>query len=276
MPFSTTYSLSPDQYIEGQIVDSFPHDIITLANGGGQVRQVDTITIGTAANSTAYNYSAFGQTVTYTSTGAATAAEITTGLLNAIRANGTIYGRVSTSSTVGSIVLTSRLTGAANSFTSSVSGGGTGYAVANTTPAADPVVIPFGRAIFSSTADGSWRIGRLPNAAPSATNILRGVCIRTNAYESRGIGVAIEEGYAPRDPINVMKHGRVAVRVLDAVTPASQVFVVHTGAHAGKFRGSADASATALTAAAGTTNGGIQFVSAAAAGGLAVLNIGLP
>lgn len=275
MPFSTTYSIYPDQYIEGGIVDSFPHDIVPFANAGGQVKQVDTITVGTAANSTAYSYSAFGQTVTYTSTGSATAAEITTGLVNAIKANGVIYGRVAVTFVTGTITLTARLPGVANSFTSSISGGGTGYAVANTTPAAEPAIIPFGRAVATLSTD-STRAGRLINAAPSTTNIIQGVCIRTNAYDSRGIGAEIIEGYPPREPMNIMKRGRVAVRVLDAVTPLSQVFVQHTGADAGKFRGSANANATALTAAAGTTNGSWQFVSSAAAGGLAVLHLNLP
>ncbi len=90
------------------------------------------------------------------------------------------------------------------------------------------------------------------------------------------LGAAIVEGYAPREAMNVMRQGRCIVPVLSAVTPASQVFVQHTGADAGKFRGDANASATALTAAAGTINGGISFASNAAAGGLAILELNLP
>lgn len=274
MPFSQTYGLYPDQFIEGQIVDSFPHDIITLSNSGGQVKQVDTITIGVVANATLYTYSALGQTVSFTSDADATAAEVTTGLLNAIRANSVLFGRIiPVSPGAGTITLTARIAGTANSFTSAVTG--TGATVANTTPAAEPAVIPFGRAIATLGADGAGS-GRLINAAPSTTNIIRGVCIRTNAYESAGVGLAIVEGYPPREPINVMRRGRCAVRVLDAVTPLSQVFVQHTGADAGKFRGSANANATALTPAAGTFAGGISFSSNAPAGGLAILNLNLP
>lgn len=274
MPFSTDYALYPAQFIEGQIVDSFPHDIITLANSAGQVKQVDTITIGTVANATVYTYSALGQTVSYTSDADATAAEVTTGLLNAIRANSVLFGRlIPVSPGAGTITLTARYAGTANSFTSSVTG--TGATVATTTPAAEPAVLPFGRAVATLSTDGSGS-GRLINAAPSTTNIIRGVSIRTNVAESIGIGASIVEGYAPRDAINVMRRGRCAVRVIDAVTPLSQVFVQHTGTLAGQFRGSANASATALTAAAGTFAGGISFASNAPAGGLAILNINIP
>lgn len=274
MPFRTDYALYPDQFVEGQIVDSIPHDIITLANSAGQVKQLDTITIGTVANATIYTYSAFGQTVTFTSSGAATTAEVTTGLLNAIRANSVLFGKLlPASSGAGTITLTARYAGTANSFSSTVSG--TGATVATTTAAAEPAILPFGRAVATLSTD-SVNSGRLINAAPSTTNIIRGVAIRTTVFESAGTGLSIVEGYPVREAINVMRRGRCAVRVLDAVTPLSQVFVQHTGVDAGKFRGAANASATALTGAAGTINGGIAFASSAPAGGLAILDINLP
>lgn len=269
MPFRTDYPLYPDTYVESGIVDSIPHDIITLANSAAAVKQISTITIGTAATSTAYTVVVDGVTVTYTSGGSDDATAIRNGLVNAIKQQAPlIYSKVIPTTGSGTVILTARNSGVAGGFTSTTSGGGTGYTVALTTAAADPAVIPFGRALTTSSTEGADTC-RMINAALSATNILRGVSCRTNVFESQGIGYSIIEGYPPKEAVNVIRKGRLAVRVQEAVTPLSAVWVYHTGTYQGTFRATTDANASQITS-------GAVWHKGASAGGLAVLELNLP
>lgn len=268
MPFAVGTPLYPEQYVEGLIVDAPPHDIITLANNAGAVKQVATVTIGTAATSTAYSIIIDGVTVTYTSGGSDTATNIRDGLVAAIKQSPFVYGKVIPTTGSGTVILTARIAGTAGSFTPTISGGGTGYAIAATTAAADPSVIAFGRALTTSSTEGGDTCRQI-NAALSSTNVLRGVSCRTLAQASQGIGYTIVEGYPPKEAVNCVRKGRVAVRVQEAVTPLSAVWVYHTGTYAGTFRATTDANASQITA-------GASWYKGASAGGLAVLDLNLP
>lgn len=274
MPFGIGTPLYPDQYVEGLIVDAAPHDIITLANNAGGVKQVATVTVGTAATSTAYSIIIDGVTITYTSGGADTATNIRDGLISAIKQSPLAYGKIIPTGGSGTVVLTARNSGTANSFTATISGGGAGYAIAATTAAADPSLIPFGKGLTTSSAEGADTC-RMINAALSATNIFRGVSCRTLAQSSQGYGVnlsnpsSIIEGYPPREAVNCARGARIAVRVWEAVTPLSAVWIYHAGTYAGDFRATTDANASQITS-------GASWYKGAAAGGLAVLELNLP
>lgn len=269
MPFRTDNPLYPDILVEGQLFDSFPHDIITLSNSAAAVKQVDTIAPGTAANSTAYTVDVDGTSISYTSDADATAAEIQAGLLAALKASPLIYRKViPTAGGSNTVVLTARTAGTSGRFTTTLSGGGTGYALTNTTAAADPAVIPFGRAVTTASGEPATSC-KLIAAALSSTNILRGIACRTNVIESVGIGYNIVEGYPAMEAVNVVRKGQVAVRVREAVTPLSSVYVYHTGTYAGQFRATADDDATQISS-------GVAWARSASAGGLAVLDINFP
>lgn len=79
--------------------------------------------------------------------------------------------------------------------------------------------------------------------------------------------------YDDTKTVNVMTKGRVLVKVEEAVTPTSKVFVRHTinGANVpGGFRASID------TDKAFEITSGARYLSSASAGGLAVLEVNLP
>lgn len=268
MPFRTDYSLYPDTLIEGLLVDSIPHDIITLANNAAGVKQVATITVGTAADNTVYTLVVDGVTVSINSGTSATATTIRDALVAAIKQSPLVYAKLIPTTGSGTVVLTARNSGTVGGFTPTISGGGTGYAIAATTAPADPSVIVFGRALTTSSTEGQGTCRQI-NAALSSTNIFRGVSSRTNAFESQGTGYTIVEGYPPREAVNVVRKGRVAVRVQEAVTPLSAVWVYHTGTYQGTFRATTDANASQITA-------GASWYQGASAGGLAVLELNLP
>ncbi|MFB2832941.1 hypothetical protein [Floridanema evergladense] len=269
MPFRTDYPLYPDTLVEGLLVDSIPHDIITLSNNASGVKQVATVTVGTAADATVYSIIVDGVTVSVNSGASATATTIRDALIAAIKQSPLVYGKLIPTGGIGTVVLTARNSGTPGGFTPTISGGGTGYAIAATTAAADPTVIAFGRALTTSSTEAANTCRQI-NAALSGTNVLRGVSCRTNAFETIGIGYTIIEGYPPREAVNVVRRGRVAVRVQEAVTPLSAVWVYHTGAGLqGTFRATTDANASQISA-------GASWFKGASAGGLAVLELNLP
>lgn len=268
MPFKPgSLPLYPDQYIEGLIVDSAPHDIITLSNSAGAIKQVTTVTVGTAADNTVYSVIVDGMTVSVNSGASATATTIRDALIAAIKQSPLLYGKIIPTGGSGTVVLTARNAGTANGFTATISGGGTGYAIAQTTAAADPSLIAFGKGLTTSSTEGQ-RSCRQINAALSSTNIFRGVSTRTLAMPSQGVGLSIVEGYPVQEAVNCARKARVAVRVWEPVTPQSAVWVYHTGIYAGDFRATSDANASQITA-------GVSWYEGVAAGGLAVLDLNL-
>ena len=268
MPFGIGTPLYPDQYVEGLIVDAAPHDIIPLANSAGAVKQVATITVGTAADNTTYSLMVDGQTVSINSGTSATATTIRDALVAAIKQSPLVYGKVIPTTGSGTVILTARIAGTAGSFTPAISNGGTGYALAATTAAADPALIAFGKGLTTSSTEGQRTCRRI-NAALSSTNVFRGVSSRTLAMASQGIGYSIVEGYPPQEAVNCVRKGRIAVRVWETVTPQSAVWVYHTGDYGGDFRATTDANASQISS-------GASWYEGASAGGLAVLDLNLP
>ncbi len=123
--------------------------------------------------------------------------------------------------------------------------------------------VPFGIFVTKGSAEGTA-------VPPAATDQVTGPA---------GLGVVLRshtqpqgEGYAAGDPMPVMKKGRVWVPVEDAVTAESAAFVrfaVNTTEQLGAFRSDADVDkAVALP--------GAKFVTNAAAGELALLDLNLP
>lgn len=268
MPFGIGTPLYPDQYVEGLIVDAAPHDIITLSNNAGAVKQVATVTVGTAADNTTYSVVIDGVTISINSGTSATATTIRDALVAAIKQSPLAYGKIIPTTGSGTVVLTARIAGTEGKFTATIAGGGTGYAITATTAAADSALIPFGKGLTTSSTEGADTC-RVINAALSGTNVFRGVSTRTLAMPSQGIGVSVVEGYGIKEVVNCARRARVAVRVWESVTPLSAVWVYHTGAYAGDFRATTDANASQISA-------GANWFKGAAAGGLAVLELNLP
>lgn len=122
--------------------------------------------------------------------------------------------------------------------------------------------IPFGVAL----AQGSGQDGvKLPAAS---TDLIVGVSIHTHTG-LQGSYTATS-GPGPKDPVNVGAKCRVWVKVEDAVTPSSKVFVRHAAnggnTQKGSFRGTTDTGATQQLF-------GARFRTSAAGGGLAVLEV---
>ena len=224
--FSTPTSLYSPNGLEGMLVDAPPHDFVTpsLVNEGGSTAQVSTITIGAAALNTPYSvriqgiYNDIDVTESITSDGDDTTADIATKLGAALIANGVIYGTFSVTTTATAIVLTSRKSGAAYSYTITVSGGA--ISIPTTTAAASPAILPFGLVIATGTTN-SARTGKLPLAQ---TDTVRGINVRTNAHASQD-GV---DGVLPNEAINVLCNGRIWVRPTSAFRPTDTVYYSYT------------------------------------------------
>jgi hypothetical protein len=261
---------------EGLIVYNEPHTVISLPNNKGATKGTYTAAITASAATFSLTFvftDGYTATISFTAAGE-TATQIGDQLLTRLRAIPELSARVIGSNASGTLTFTSANFGVASGFVLTSTGAGT-IAVTNTVAAANASNCPFGRIITSGTTDDT---AGLISAAPSTSNIIRGITVRTDAgAESQGYGASFNPGYPPQAAMGVMTRGSIWVRTLTAVNPTSQVFGYHTGANAGRFRGSADGSdTTALTAAAGTVNTGWSFASVAAAGGLVKLRIGLP
>ena len=109
---------------------------------------------------------------------------------------------------------------------------------------------------------------------PTATaGVFMGILVHTHAIEQSQV-TAGGAGLPVNHPCGILRKGRIWVVVEEAVTTTDSVFYRHTTPGAapeflGRFRTDADtAAATQITAA--------RWVSAAAAGGLAKLEINLP
>lgn len=109
------------------------------------------------------------------------------------------------------------------------------------------LAVPFGKLVVRDTADDS---GKLPAAATDITNAKnpQGLALASQAVEQNP-GVATPQ-YPAKSAVPCLRKGRAWVKVEDAVTPASDVYVRYAGAGngAGSFRGSAVASEAAILA----------------------------
>lgn len=87
--------------------------------------------------------------------------------------------------------------------------------------------VPFGQMI--SRVSGSDNKGKLPSTASDITNSknVAGVAVSDQARESKEDG--LPAGYEKEDAVSTLREGRIYVKVEDAVTPASDVFVRFQG-----------------------------------------------
>lgn len=105
-----------------------------------------------------------------------------------------------------------------------------------------------------------------PSASAHVTSVknLRGVAVRTHAIES--VDDVLDPHYSQYDSANIMRAGRVWVKVEDTVTEASDVYVRYAGTGTkGAFRSNDPGSEAAKFP------GNAKWLSAADAGGLALL-----
>ncbi|MBD2364536.1 hypothetical protein H6G36_25740 [Anabaena minutissima FACHB-250] len=216
-----------------------PGGIATLNNASNQVRQVNTVTVGTAANSTDYTVIVDGIAVTHTSAASATATTIRDGLIAEINLAG--LGATARSTGAGTFTITGY---PGVPFDVSIADGGTGYAIASTTAAANSSPIGFGLAVARATTDAEG-VARLPT---DDEQIFLGVTLHSHKsqqyYPDTGLYKA---EYRHTEPMSVVQLGSVWVSVEGTVTANSEVFVRQ--ATSGEFTligGFAGASGTGL------------------------------
>ncbi|ALF52244.1 hypothetical protein ACX27_04265 [Nostoc piscinale CENA21] len=222
-----------------------PGGIATLINASNQVRQVNTVTVGTAANSTAYGLIIDGILIDYTSDATATATEIRDGLIAAVNLTGVGVAAIATGA--GTFTLTG-YPGA--SFDATILGGGSGYAIASTTAAANSSAIGFGLAVARATSDPE-NVGRLPT---SDLQRFLGVTLHNHKQQlynpSEG---QYKAEYRHTEPMAVVQLGSVWVAVESAVTLDSSVYV----------RVSADGSLDKIGGFTGTSGSGVILLQGA-------------
>ena len=130
-------------------------------------------------------------------------------------------------------------------------------------------IIPFGRLVVAGT--DLDRQGELPVLTGDVTNLkkVRGISVHTHAIESEFPGGGVTPAsYKDEDAMSIMRKGRIAVQVEEAVTPDDAVFVRFAsgggGSELGRFRTDADtASASELANAkyvTSTTGAGIVIL----------------
>jgi hypothetical protein len=159
------------QGIVGGRVYSDPLDRIdTLVNKDPQAYQVDSITVDTAADSTAYTVSVAGQTIIYTSGVGASKITIAAGIAAAILANAIAAGRVNAASDgVDTVTVTGRLPG--DSYT--VSDSDANITTASVTSAATAEDVYFGRVMISSgfASTEGYRYGRMAKSTAFSAQV---------------------------------------------------------------------------------------------------------
>ena len=133
------------------------------------------------------------------------------------------------------------------------------------------------REVVTRLAEGDVNVGRVivsGTAYPQAKEPDVTGDIAHHKLEGISLYDAAREPGAPHygntDPITTLRKGRVWVSPQGAVTANGPVFVVHSGANAGRIRADAD------TAAATVATSFIRVLQGAAADGLALVEINLP
>ena len=130
---------------------------LTVLNQDPQAVQVSTVTVSGATNDKTYSLVLNGVTVSYTSDGTATIAEIAQGLSDAIDAEPAVRGQIAPSATATTVVLTGTTAGQAFTATESDAE----LSIALTTAAASAAPIPFGRLVVD-TGDAHPDSGQTP------------------------------------------------------------------------------------------------------------------
>ena len=245
---------SPSAIAGMQGARRIPGGIATFLNASNQVRQVNTITIGTVANNTDYKIIDDGIVVTYNSGASATATTIRDGLISEFNFAG--LGEIARATGAGAFTITGY---PGLPFDVSIAGGGTGYAIALTTASASSSPIGFGLAVARATTDPE-DVARL--ATDEAQRFL-GVTLHNHKsqqyYPDTG---EYKAEYRHNEPMAVVQMGSIWVPVEAPVTISSDVYVRQSASGAFiKISGFAGASGTGLVKLIGakwvTGGGGI-------------------
>lgn len=256
MAFQNSFGRMPIGYA-GMRVGFDIHDADTYTNDTGMKRKVVDVTI-TAADSTAYTLSVGGQTLTYTSGVGATVASIRDGLISAARAN-TAFDNVALFNMNGALM---RISGANVGVDLAVSESDTNLALTVVQAFVAQTTIPFGRFVVKRPTAGGG-IDR-SCALPTATGqVLVGVAEReqqlvdTQLSNLAGYG----EGIRPGGLVTAVKRGGMYVECVVDMLADAPVFVVMSGADAGKISSSGDALGTRARVKRGAVAGGIVELS---------------
>lgn len=125
--------------------------------------------------------------------------------------------------------------------------------------------IPFGVFVAKGAVE---RTCELPDAS---TDLLEGVVVASQRYEP-GVGGNIgTTGIKPKGPVNVMRSGRVYVKVEEAVVVGDRPHVRYASGAGGTQLGGVRKSAVSMETIDASTQG--VFRTAAGAGGFAVLEL---
>jgi phage tail sheath gpL-like len=175
------------QWLLGAIVVSGLNgnpETITAINKAGQVAQVGTITVDTAADSTVYTWTINGVVQTYTSGTGASTTTVAAGIAAVINADPLVRGQVSASAAVAVVTLTSTYAGVG--FTASDSDSRLTTVQASTANA-NAAEVAFGRAVISQGFSSS-EANRYA-ALPVTTNLAAQVSTVTITYAASEIYV---------------------------------------------------------------------------------------
>lgn len=194
-----------------------PGGIATSINAANQVRQVNTVTVGTATVSTTYSVIIDGIVISYASTSTDTATGIRDGLISAINLAG--VGVIAAATDAGVFTITG-YPGVA--FSAVIVGGGVGYAISTTATASNSSVIDFGLALARAVTDKE-NVVRLPT---SADQKFCGIALHNHKsqqyYPDQG---RYKAGYLHTEPISRLWMGSAWVPIESPVTADSDVFV---------------------------------------------------
>lgn len=248
MTVQTAYSRFAPQAYAG-LLAGVKHYVSTYKNPGS--RDVQTIAI-TAQNTTAYTVTVRGVTISYTSDGSATQAEINAGLEAAALAS-PFFNALATlveGSSAAQLVLSAR--DPSVDLQAAVSSD-----LALTVVSAPGKELPFGRFVAvgaqSTEPAGGVYCKELESGA-----VIAGVTVHTHAVDmkdyERPLSTATtggfdSSGYMPGDTVNVARQGLIWVEAEEALTPGAPVYARFTsGSNAviGRIRTDADSASAAL------------------------------
>lgn len=229
---------------------------------GASVAQVDTITVDTAVNSTAYAFTVNGHTITFTSDGTATLSEIQAGLVAAGQSVSYLGGVVTFGGVSPDITITADTAGVPVTTVEADAN----LSLVATTPNTTSSPIPFGRGLMQVLTDAE------KIALPNLTGfMLAGVSMQSQQYTDNDGDAEYRDGVA----VSTLTKGRIWVKPEDVISSLDDaVYLRHTANGAvnlpGRFRTDAD------TAKADQITNAKWLTLTTGANQLAILEINLP
>jgi len=175
----------------GQVIGNYLAELLT--NKAPATKQVSTITVGGANNSTPYTVTIDGESASYTSDATATVAEIHAGLIAAINAAPAVRGKMVPSGTSPTLTLTGVYPGIA--YTVSVDDDSTGdlgaVAATTATDSADPV--SFGLAMVKTgfMTDEADPVGHVATTSDFTAQVIT-MTVGTDVTANNGLSTLIQ------------------------------------------------------------------------------------